>query len=346
MGVGMGIADEVRARRRGVRLSAQRLFTNRDAERAAFENKLLDLRSLRVRHPDWAVDLRAPRNNVLGFYGYGGIGKSRLSQELEHSFTGTASKGRARVAVRVDFSDPIARDAELYLFALRAGMASLAKSFPAFDTALTLYWERQHPGTSMADFVRNQSVLGGLADREVLARNLREVVQGLLDNAGLLVGGTSRVLGLTWTKVRDARTMRHLERTCPFFEGCMAEEDLDELRLHLPLLLAWDLSQLQRNADVDVAVFLDTFEHVTNGRGAPRTGDLEDAIVRSAFFLRCVTFVVTGRNKLDWAAAHRSASLTFAGVDDWPGLGDVPDDHGDQHAVGVLSPRDCDDYLA
>lgn len=342
----MGIADEVRARRRGVRLSAQRLFTNRHAEKAVFEARLADVAGLRAREVDWAVDLQAPRRNVLTFYGYGGIGKSRLSRELEERFLQGAVEGQRRATVRIDFSEPSARDAELYLLALRAGVADLASSFPAFDTALALYWEREHPGTSMADFVRNQSVLGGLADREALAAHLSEVAQGLLDGAGIVVSGASRLVSLTWAKVREQRTVKKLERDCPYFEGCMAEEDLDELRLHLPLLLAWDLAQLAKRAHVDVVVFLDTFEHVSHGRRAARKGDIEDAIARSMFFLRGVTFVVTSRVRLDWASPRRRPSLEFSGSEDWPGLADLPDGHGDQHSVGVLSPHDCQEYLA
>src|SRR5262245_22661309 len=102
----MGIADEIRARRQGVRLSAQRLFTNRNQEKALFERKLVELRELRSREPDWAVDLQSPRRNMLTFYGHGGIGKTRLSRELEQSFEAAKlPKGQKAATARVDFSD-------------------------------------------------------------------------------------------------------------------------------------------------------------------------------------------------------------------------------------------------
>jgi hypothetical protein len=343
----MGIADEIRARRHGVRLSAQRLFANRNAEKEAFEAKLSEVRSLRGREPDWAADLRLPRRNVLVYYGHGGIGKSRLSRELEQLLLDSARQARRRAGVvRVDFSEPAARDPELYLFALRAGMSALARSFPAFDTALSVYWSRQHPAMSMPEFIRNQSVLGGATDREALASNFKDWFQDLVDGAGLIVGGTSRVVNLTWSKLREKQTVKRLLRECAFFESCITEDDLDELRLHLPLLLAWDLSQLRRAAETDAVVFLDTFEHVTDGHRTSRLGDLEDVVARSAFFLRGVVFVVTSRSQLDWSDERRSATLEFAGPDDWPGLADIADDEGDQHFVGVLSPDDCEDYLA
>ena len=338
----MGIADEVRARRRGVRLSAQRLFTNREREKKRFAAKVHESRS--VCRGEWALDLRSPRRNVIAFHGYGGIGKTRLSNELERAFLYDSSGASKRAAVRVDFSEPSARDAELYLLALRAGLAPLADAFPAFDTALVVYWSRQHPGASMSEFVRHQSVLGGLADRETLAANLRGFVEGLVDSAGPLVSGARRLVGLTWEKVREARTVRHLEQECPFFASCMAEESIDDMRLHLPLLLAWDLMRLQRREVVDVVVFLDTFEHVAHGRRTARNGDLEDAIVRSVFFLQGVTFVVTSRNRLDWGEPRRASSLEYSGPQDWPGL--TQSDGSDQHEVGVFSPEDSESYLA
>lgn len=125
----MGIADEVRKRRHGVRLSAQRLFTNRTAEMALFDAKLRETRSARERQGEWALDLNSPRRNILTFYGYGGIGKTRLSCEVERRFLERPppdGTDRRRATVRVDFSEPSARDTELYLLALRAGLAQLA----------------------------------------------------------------------------------------------------------------------------------------------------------------------------------------------------------------------------
>lgn len=216
----MGIADEIRARRHGVALSAQRLFTNRESETGAFAAKLEEVRAARRENPDVNLDLRSPRRNVLAFYGLGGIGKTRLSKECQRLFLEPKkAKGTRRAAVRVDFSEPSGRDAELYLLALRAGMAGLAHSFPAFDTCLALYWARRHPGLPVAEFVRNQSFLGGAVDREALARNLRDFVTGLLDNASPVVGGASRAAVLTWERIREARSMRILERDCPFLDA-------------------------------------------------------------------------------------------------------------------------------
>lgn len=339
----LGIADEVRARRHGVALSAQRQFTNRLTEKASFADKVAELREWRNAHPEWAHDLSSPRANVLTFYGHGGIGKTSLSCELERDFVDESDhQGLRRIAVRADFSEPSARDAELYLLSLRAGLADLAGVFPAFDSALGIYWARQHPGVPMSDFVRRQTALGGLVDRGALADNLKSFLEEILDGGGLLVGGARRIVGLTWEKVREVQLVRQLTRDCPFYEGCMTETDLDELRLHLPLLLAWDLMRLKKGSDSDVVVFLDTFEHVGNARRVARPGDLEDAICRSIYFLSGVLFVVTTRSRLDWASDRRAPTLDFCGAGTWPGL-DVSG--GDQHHVGVLSSEDSEHFL-
>jgi hypothetical protein len=339
----MGIGDEIRARRLGgARISAQRIFTNRMTEKDAFDGKAGELRERRRRDPDLVLDVAAPRRNVVTFYGDGGVGKTSLSLELERQFL-AGPDGARRRAVRVDFSEPAARDPEIYALKLRAGLAGLGE-FPAFDTALALYWARQNPGVPLADFVGRQAALGTAASRDRFARDLTEFTQSVVDGAGLVVGGASRAVKFAWRQVRDTLTVRTLRRACPFFEACATEDDADQLRIHLPLLLAWDLARLQAKADRDVAVFLDTFEHVPNRRRSARLGDLEDAVARSVYFLPNVLFVVTSRRPLDWASPGRAPSLEFAGPDAWPGLAEGP--ACDQHRVGMLSQADCEDYLA
>ncbi|KPM56418.1 hypothetical protein ACG83_00135 [Frankia sp. R43] len=305
----------------------------------AFAGKLEELRQLRTAHPDVSLDLTAPRRNVLAFYGDGGIGKTSLSRELERRFLAGSQR---RQAVRIDFSEPTARDPELFVLHLRSGLAPL-KHFPAFDTGLALYWARQNPGVPLTDFVTHQSSLGTAAQRQRFARELSEFTQGIVDGAGLVVGGASRAARFAWRQIQNSLVVRDLRKNCPFFEACATEEDTEQLRLHLPLLLAWDLMRLQASGDADVAIFLDTFEHVPNQRRSARLADLEDSIVRSAFFLPTTLFVVTSRRRLDWAADTRAPSLEFSGPAVWPGLADGP--ASDQHRVGMLSAEDSRDYL-
>jgi hypothetical protein len=338
----MGIGDEIRARRLGgVTISAQRIFTNRITEQEAFSGKVEELRRLRSQDPELVLDFIAPRRNLLTFYGDGGVGKTSLSLELQRRFIADQDRTRHH-AVRIDFSEPTARDPELYVLALRAGLAPF-KEFPAFDTALALYWARQNPGIPLTDFVSQQTSLGTVAARDRFARDLSDFTQSVVDGAGLVIGGASRAVRFAWRQIQDSLIIRNLRRSCPFFESCVTEEDTEQFRIHLPLLLAWDLMRLQRKEDFDVAVFLDTFEHVPNQRRSARIGDLEDAICRSVFFLPNVLFVVTSRRKLDWSADGRAPSLEFSGPTAWPGLVEGP--VSDQHRVGMLSQADCEEYL-
>jgi hypothetical protein len=126
----MGIGDAVRARRHGSALSAQRVFTNRDDQVAAFFELHERLSTLARRSPNVVLDLKAPRRNVLAFYGQGGIGKTRLSNELERRFRELELGKVRRGVVRIDFSEPSARDPELFLLALRAGFKRCLGAVP------------------------------------------------------------------------------------------------------------------------------------------------------------------------------------------------------------------------
>jgi hypothetical protein len=65
--------------------SAVDLFTDRRSESAVFADSLM--RHLE-RMADGAASLAQPRQNVLTFYGMGGIGKTELSHRLERWLAG------------------------------------------------------------------------------------------------------------------------------------------------------------------------------------------------------------------------------------------------------------------
>jgi hypothetical protein len=75
-----------------------------------------------------------------------------------------------------------------------------------------------------------------------------------------------------------------------------AEPDLDTLS-YMPHLLAWDLGQLPAGKAVVPVALLDTFEDV----GDRTHRDLERRLQRVVWLMPNVLFVVTGRNRLQWA---------------------------------------------
>lgn len=84
-------------------LSAQNTFTNRSAELEAFFNSLS---GQEFDDPVGMVeDLRSPRRNTLVFFGMGGVGKTRLSKELEDRFAAGSDENEERTSFRVNFED-------------------------------------------------------------------------------------------------------------------------------------------------------------------------------------------------------------------------------------------------
>jgi hypothetical protein len=85
-------------------------------------------------------------------------------------------------------------------------------------------------------------------------------------------------------------------------------------------------------------LLLDTFEEVT----ARATREMERWLQRSVFLMPNVLFVVTGRNRLDWADLKQTTDLDFVGTHRWPLLqaGHTTSEPG-QHLVGYLSATDA-----
>lgn len=124
----------------GSLVTAQQVFTDRASEVGSFDEALRAMAALEAPGASPVTDRRIPRKNVLVYYGVGGIGKTTLSEELEHRFTAQASadKNRERAAIRFDFAESAAFDMESYVLRLRAGMGHLAAHWHAFDVQRVL----------------------------------------------------------------------------------------------------------------------------------------------------------------------------------------------------------------
>ena len=133
------------------------------------------------------------------------------------------------------------------------------------------------------------------------------------------------------------RTLRRCELLSELLD---ADADIETLS-YFPYLLAWDLDRLPAPKPRAI-VLLDTFEEITSRN----TRDMERWLQRSVFLMPNVLFVITGRNRLDWADPVRATELDFAGAGRWPHL-DAGHASGEprQHLVGYLSATDADAYL-
>lgn len=236
-------------------MTANDVFINREAEKRAFFDAVGEMHWSGARPRELVESLAIPRENVVVFYGMGGIGKSTLSRRLQRAFDANPLRDvRKSVSVRIDFSEPASFDIEAILLHLRASLGKLSPTFPAFDLALAAYWERKHPGEPLVEFLESRSGFAGVAN----ALDLREQIEGSLDG---LLGG----LGLVTTGIRlgtlikdglvQRLTERQLLKTCPYFSPLINEPAPEKMRPFLPSLLAWDLAGQQLREPIGAVVF-------------------------------------------------------------------------------------------
>ncbi|MEU8801257.1 tetratricopeptide repeat protein [Spirillospora sp. NPDC048819] len=324
-------------------ISAQQVFANRISEIESFDSSIEALNEvLNEAEISPVVDRSAPRKNVLVYYGVGGIGKTTLSQELERRYLEEgfdSRRTRPPAVVRIDFAESSSYDLESYVLRLRAGLGRLVPRFPAFDLALSVYWSRAHPGEPLEDFINRDSVLGRARDRD-LAENISSAVT---DVAGLIPGTEAayRLANLAFSRVKEAVVNHRTLKKCELLPELLeADPDSDTLS-YFPYLLAWDIARLPQPTSPPV-VFLDTYEVITDRA----TREAERWLQRSVFLMPNVLFVVTGRNRLDWAELTRPDELDFIGLERWPHLyaGHIGREPR-QHLVGYLSAHDAHSYL-
>ncbi|MEV7501637.1 ATP/GTP-binding protein [Streptomyces sp. NPDC093018] len=310
--------------------------------------------------PDFDVeDLEAPRHNILVFHGVGGIGKSTLSRKIEASLVSSEHRPvqwdapfhqeERALPVRIDLARAAGTDFERVILTIRLAVAALGRPMPAFDLALRRYWEHNHPGEPIEDYLRR----GGLLSRFSAAAALPEQMQSALSDiaqALLLPGTVGSALGhgagLVIKALRERRRSVHALAGCSRLADLLeAEPDLESLSFY-PHLLAWDLAQLPPGQTVLPVILLDTFE----GTGDRTHRDFERLLQRIVWLMPNAFFVITGRNRLQWAEASLEGQLDWTGTSAWPGLVSNASQTGAslsdrQILIGDFSPDDCEDYL-
>ncbi|CCK32968.1 putative ATP/GTP-binding protein (plasmid) [Streptomyces davaonensis JCM 4913] len=309
-----------------------------------------------------AEDLEAPRNHVLVFHGVGGIGKTTLSRMLEAAL---ADAGRRPsqwgepgwpadriLPVRIDLARSAGTDFEQIVLTIRAALTRIGRPLPAFDLALRRYWEANHPGEPLEEYLRR----GGLGSRfgqtlpQQMQSALADVAQALM-LPGTIGSAVGQVTGALIGALRERRqTVRALAGCTRLADLLEAEPDLDALSFY-PHLLAWELGRLPEGKKVVPVILLDTFEDI----GDRTRRDLERLIQRTVWLMPNAFWVITGRSRLQWADHALQGQLDYTGLAAWPGLGHTarpaartlaPSNAERQVLIGDFSPEDCDDYLA
>ncbi|WP_058553954.1 tetratricopeptide repeat protein [Thiohalocapsa sp. ML1] len=296
------------------RLKANRVFTDRDAPKAQFDQARAEL------PPD--------QHRLLVFYGVGGQGKTALRRELMRRLA--AEQPRRHRFGAVDFYVKDFRDPPRGLLELRRRLGASGKiRTPVFDVAIARYWERAYPGE---DVTRALDDL--FSDGDGILSELAQSGRDALDLAEDVPFGVGQTLKLInrahrWLKDRGAH------RACAALADLPALE-ADQIAERLPWYLGLDLQAHRADHPEQGApiCFLDTYEALWSdapdktGAAAVET----DAWVRELISAAPGTlFVILGRERLSWDRRFPD--------DDWAAL------LAEQHLLGGLAEADADWFL-
>jgi hypothetical protein len=307
-------------------LASQEAFINRQLQWESVTAALTD----HLRHiadPAFDVeDLEAPRNNVIVFRGVGGIGKSTLSRKLEVALANAEHRpvhwaqpswaGERILPVRIDLARSAGADFERVVLQVRLALAGSGRPLPAFDLALRRYWEANHPGEPLEEYLRR----GGLPARfgkalsQQMDSALSEVAQALL-LPGIVGSVVGQVTGALVRALRERRqSVRALAGCARLADLLQAEPDVEALSFY-PHLLAWELARLPAKKAVVPVILLDAFEEV----GDRTHRDFERLLQRVVWLMPNTFFVITGRSRLQWAEEGLQGQLDWTGHAAWPG---------------------------
>ncbi|MFI0407415.1 hypothetical protein [Actinomadura sp. 3N508] len=243
-----------------------RPFVDREQVMDAFDELLDDHRE-------------APR--VFNLVGVGGIGKSRLLQELRQRCAATC-----RTAT-IDLQVPAMRQQEDALAVLRVELGRQGVRFDRFDIAYAVLWQRLHPHLR-------------LSSRDLPFVDQSEALSQILDGAaGVPVFGTGvgllRLLGKATTGMRQRHRIK-ADDTLSRLDDLTNAELADAVTY----LFAEDLRE---GSDRPYAIFVDAYEALVpaparSGRSAVQDVWLRDLIVQ----LDRGVVVVASREPLGWAS--------------------------------------------
>ncbi|MFD0902094.1 hypothetical protein [Actinomadura sediminis] len=306
------------------------VFTDREGPIRTFRDRFAQ-HSERSWTVDELLDFQRPASNLIAVCGEGGIGKSTLARHVANLAVKGELDGLPRRGAHgvLDFADPASSSFEAVLLRVRAALAPLAKSWPAFDVALAVYWQRKHPGESLAAFLRKESL--GVADQVGTA------VDQLLGGFGA-VSVAYRTLNLLGRTATQKTRLKRLRADLPALDPILSEQDPDRMLGYMPVLLAADLERARRKHPALALCVLDTLENVQ--RLPAERGGLEDLVSRLVYLMPNVVFIAAGRLALRWHDPARAIALTYGGERRWPGLAG-----GDQLGLDGFDRASAEEYL-
>jgi hypothetical protein len=349
-------------RKRRKSLSLSQFFTNRQSESQAF------LESVWARDRDLTEDrvTTDTLDNVLLFYGFGGLGKTQLSLGLQDWISPQVNQGtgvlelhwgvppapdRPMVTARWDLNDSGGNlDPVTLLLSIRSALHQQrgdklpAKTWRAFDIAFSAYVSKVRPGQSLDPTDSGTGyaselpkMFGEIALDTVVDVGAGVGAQGLLD----LARGALR-------HIRKTKAFAEYEDLPGLIENCLTAEAGSvnaELASDVLFLIDCAIKRSDPRNRPLIVVFVDHVERIQGGTSATRAG--EQLLNQLVAALPHALFVMTGRNSLDWYDAKRTG-LHHAGRRTWPCLQPeiaARSTNPRPHLLKTLSEKDAREWI-
>lgn len=284
--------------------SAQRFFTNRENHFVSFKNAINNLEKRKY--------------NILSFYGVGGIGKTRLKKELIKTIINDKD---IIISSSLDFHQTEFRNTSTALHVLYKDLKSNGISFPTFEIAHAVYWQKLHPEQSLSKsslpFLEEGSIVFDLIS---MAKDIPLI--GILPKIGSLLYKAKKGYEKWWIKngERELKKLREL--------------DPHEIEHALPYYFALDLNDyLLDFSDKKVIIFFDTYESLWINQSDRKIEKFfsKDQWVRDLIkYIPGILWVLLGREILRWDEIEHDF---------------VWKNYIDQHLLEELSVKDADKFL-
>ncbi|RPI19866.1 MAG: tetratricopeptide repeat protein [Ignavibacteriae bacterium] len=269
----MAIRSKFRAETERASIKSVNHFTDRvfymEQFRKAFEANLYDV------------------HNILVYYGVGGIGKSSLKKEIQKYIKENHS-GAITESIDLDLS--VYRQEETALYYLRKNLKDKYKiSFPTFDIAYAVYWQKTHPNTSLTK--ENLTLFDDSSIVVSLVSTLGSIpLVGLLPGLSKAIYKSSKVLKEWWTK-RGQKELYNLP-----------ELEAKDILLRLPVYFASDLKEHIRKNNSQCILLIDTYDALWENIKTEENYFLVDEWVRELVSeLPEPLWIFFGREKLRWS---------------------------------------------
>lgn len=282
---------------------AVREFTDRETYRSSFWRKYEQVRE------EQKQGLEACTLHVLNYYGFGGIGKTRLTEQLRKEMD---EKLPNSLHVYYDLSKK--QESSQVLLELHQELIRKASfTFYRFEYAFYLYTKKT---TGTANSPQVQTLVDQHPSLKILLFTL-----------GLIPGGGTLTTALSTADEGIARIRELINKDWANF-SCMETMEPEDLYKHLPQYFAADMRDNMRKRTDPVVIFLDTYEALVNELsqiGDPLKNDEwlreDDGVIPG---IPGVLWVISGREKLKWV--------------DW-------DESLEQHLLGSLSKPDAIQFM-